>query len=379
MDESYRKAGKLDSTCFSPKLDVDSANSSIMETIRYDLLPGHQCGRQIRAELYKLNVYGTFCSSSVFIVVLTCVGKGSFFKAHKDTPRGPNMFGSLVVVLPARHEGGALLLRHGDSEWTFDSAQAISEHSVENPQIAYAAFFSDVEHEVSTVTSGHRVTITYNLYFNDGDSNEKAQIVRTLPPIETSFSVALQDLLKIPTFLPEGGHIGFGLNHEYPIETKPTKTTKLDRLKKCLKGIDAVIFKVCQELGLDAHVNMFYSTYECGLLLDHEPQVDQLMLDYDESISKSLRENEGAQVVENYGSRRRHYAVDFEVLWATKRTSFNQIKAPYAAYGNSVSTEYVYGQFCIIVHIGPVENRAAPHIDPVRKRRRTSNSESDSD
>jgi hypothetical protein len=32
--------------------------------------------------------------------------------------------------------------------------------------IAYITFFSDVEHEVSEVTSGHRVTITYNLYFD---------------------------------------------------------------------------------------------------------------------------------------------------------------------------------------------------------------------
>lgn len=281
------------------------------------------------------------------------------------------MFGSLVVVLPAQHEGGALLLRHGGAEWTVDSAQAISEHSVENPQIAYAAFFSDVEHEVSTVTSGHRVTITYNLYFDEEEANRKAQIIRTLPPIETSFSSALLDLLKKTTFLPKGGHIGFGLNHEYPIETRPIKTTKLNRLKKCLKGTDAVVFKVCQELGLDVQVNMFYSTNNDGLLLDHEPQVDRLMLDYDESIESSLQENEGARIVESYGDRNRN-DVELEVLWATKRTPFNQIKAPYAAYGNSVSTEYVYGQFCIVVHIGPVGNRCTLRVGPVNKRRRTS-------
>jgi predicted 2-oxoglutarate/Fe(II)-dependent dioxygenase YbiX len=29
----------------------------------------------------------------------------------------------------------------------------------------YVAFFSDIEHEVTSVTSGHRITSTYNLYW----------------------------------------------------------------------------------------------------------------------------------------------------------------------------------------------------------------------
>lgn len=56
LDETYRKAGKLDSAYFATKLDVIS--SGLMDAVRFDLLPGHQCQRQIRAELYKLNVYG---------------------------------------------------------------------------------------------------------------------------------------------------------------------------------------------------------------------------------------------------------------------------------------------------------------------------------
>jgi len=83
----------------------------------------------------------------------------SFFKAHKDTPRAANMFGSLVIVFPTAHEGGALLLRKDEKEWTFDSAKAIAE--AEQPAIAYIAFYSDTEHEVTKVESGYRVTITY--------------------------------------------------------------------------------------------------------------------------------------------------------------------------------------------------------------------------
>jgi hypothetical protein len=72
------------------------------------------------------------------------------------------MFGSLVVVFPSRREGGALILRHGGQEWTFDSAEAVRAH--DSPAIAYVAFYSDVEHEVTVVRSGYRVTLTYNLY-----------------------------------------------------------------------------------------------------------------------------------------------------------------------------------------------------------------------
>jgi hypothetical protein len=32
------------------------------------------------------------------------------------------------------------------------------------PSIAYAVFFSDADHEVLPVTSGYRVTVTYNLH-----------------------------------------------------------------------------------------------------------------------------------------------------------------------------------------------------------------------
>ena len=77
------------------------------------------------------------------------------------------MFGSLVVVFPTPHEGGALFLRHHGHEWIFDSAQALA--AVDQPTIGYAAFFSDIEHEIAPVTSGNRITLTYNLYFGYGD------------------------------------------------------------------------------------------------------------------------------------------------------------------------------------------------------------------
>ena len=54
-DESYRKAGKLDTrhfcASFCPEL------SGLMHLIRYNILEGHT-GKGLKIELYKLNVYG---------------------------------------------------------------------------------------------------------------------------------------------------------------------------------------------------------------------------------------------------------------------------------------------------------------------------------
>lgn len=87
--------------------------------------------------------------------MLVSSGPGSFFKAHQDTPRGPNMFGSLVVVFPTPHEGGALVLRSDNGERQeeiLDFSAWLKE--TETPSVAYALFFGDITHEVYEVTRG---------------------------------------------------------------------------------------------------------------------------------------------------------------------------------------------------------------------------------
>jgi hypothetical protein len=55
LDESYRKAGKMDVTDFATNFVVE--DSGIMDIIRSELLEGHESNKAIKAELYKLNVY----------------------------------------------------------------------------------------------------------------------------------------------------------------------------------------------------------------------------------------------------------------------------------------------------------------------------------
>ncbi|KAI6037028.1 hypothetical protein BKA83DRAFT_4042119, partial [Pisolithus microcarpus] len=148
-DESYHKAGKMDSADSATSFDVE--DSDLLNIVDQGLLEGDDEERVIKLELYKLNVYGSPFTSS-------------FFKAHKDTPRSETMFGVLVIVFPTPHEGGEFILRDKEHDWEVDLAKSISESS-QQPCVSYAAFFSGVEHEVRTVTSGYRVTLAYNLYF----------------------------------------------------------------------------------------------------------------------------------------------------------------------------------------------------------------------
>jgi hypothetical protein len=167
LDKSYRKAGKMDIADFATTFIVE--NSGLMDVICSELLEGHKSNKAIKAELYKLNVYGEAHHNGVYpLVWLTNFRQRCFFKPHKDTPHSGSMFRSLVIVFPTKHEGGALMLQHGSGKWTFDSAKMV--RTLVNPSVAYIAFYSDVEHEVTPVTSGYHITLTYNLYFSTNNT-----------------------------------------------------------------------------------------------------------------------------------------------------------------------------------------------------------------
>jgi hypothetical protein len=57
LDETYRKAGKMNLGHFS--LILDPVQADLMKIIRNNLLEGTQSTGNIRAELSKLNVYST--------------------------------------------------------------------------------------------------------------------------------------------------------------------------------------------------------------------------------------------------------------------------------------------------------------------------------
>ena len=163
------------------------------------------------------------------------------------------MLGSLVVIYPTpTHEGGELVLRHENHERKFDAKVLTASQT--SPSLAYVAFYSNVEREVLKVTTGRKVTITYNLYLVDPSLEPGAPAVTKNTQIASNFQTKLRELLERPEFLPDGGKLGFGLARHYPF----TFGTDLQEMEICLKGEDARVYQVCQELQLQPSLQVIY-------------------------------------------------------------------------------------------------------------------------
>jgi hypothetical protein len=308
-------------------------------------------------------------------------GSGSFFKAHKDTPRGENVFGSLVVVFPTQHEGGALQLRHKGQGWTFDSAAITSTQKV--PSIAYVAFYSDVEHEVSMVTSGYRVTLTYNLYFDDTTSNPPHSWMKE---DELALRASLSTLLDHRDLLPDGGYLGFGLEFMYPVARGSIRG-----LINSLKGSDAMIKLVLDQLDLQPQVKIIYEdnqdVYHPGYNYlrggTQQPSIKRphIMLDDEDQfpgyeIEEPLRvelptHGHGIVIcgVDEVGEYPNHYNGEVirakKVLWVTPQTTFSQLKTSYVHYGNEATIGYIYGNVCLVAEV-PAFGKRVKHTKRAR-------------
>ena len=114
------------------------------------------------------------------------------------------------------------------------------------------AFFGDIEHEIAPVTSGHRITLTYNLYFDDGgpvSGNDAVtgDLIPPQPPNQEGFRETFKALLENPEFMADGGTLAFGLRHVYRIKKSP------NHVYDVLKGSDAV-YQSVRALGFDPEV-----------------------------------------------------------------------------------------------------------------------------
>ncbi|KAK7046439.1 Fe2OG dioxygenase domain-containing protein [Favolaschia claudopus] len=378
LDETYRKAGKMDLDKFATRLDVLS--SGILSAIKQDILQGQAAGsdKVLVPELYKLNVYGP----------------GAFFKAHKDTPRGDTMIGSLVIVFPTAHEGGGLTLEHDGKAWTFDSAKELSA-SKSTPAIAYVAFYSDVTHAVEPVKSGHRVTLTYNLFLKDeGKSPDVgARLVPSHNP-DRIFEETLRALLADAEFLPTGGLLAFGLSHQYPIPgeaeephwdhengTWIQRPSRLPPLLKLLKGSDARIRTVAERVGLETNVKILYNSGEPyddevghDVLTDDVVNLNHLYGEDHRMMEKIERTGiiveRDAEREERFAEERREYMGGFDddykiaekdvkktaVHWVTKVTELNKTSSHFLAYGNEASIGHIYGNAALFVQIPAFDN-----------------------
>jgi hypothetical protein len=291
-------------------------------------------------------------------------GEGSFVgKPQVDTPRSEKMFGSLVIVFPTAHEGGALLLREqlwkGTREWTFDSSQALA--AAGQPSIGYAAFLSTTEHEVAPVTSGHRVTLTYNLYFDDAGGPLFANDAVSENPIlpqpanEGAFREAFAALLEDPEFLADGGALAFGLRHVYPIKNN------LERVHGILQGSDAVVYQSVRMLGYEPVLYVHYDVDPPrGVIIDGLLDFEELN-GHDRILDIACMEGGIYVAPESWAVEDSDSRTPQPMEWVTPATEFNAQKGAIQSSSEEdwQTVTWVCGNVCLVVRIGKAGDRLA--------------------
>lgn len=261
------------------------------------------------------------------------------------------MVASLVLVFPTPHEGGALTFRHEGKEWSFESGARLATPpaSAEEANLGYAAFFSDIEHEVFEVTSGHRVTITYNLYL--GDTETSAAIIDGGRVSGTSaedniragaLKAAIKSVIDDATLLPKGGYLGFGLAHQYPLDKKASSLQNV-----VFKGRDAVLERALRAAGLQPSSRIIYDQEEYGKIM--LPSVFHGDYETEDLVSDMLEYYDG--IVVESGDPEYETKATVEMCWVTPLSTFSKVGSEYIAYGNQASLSTIYGNICLVVEI----------------------------
>ncbi|KAJ3191321.1 hypothetical protein HK101_007882 [Irineochytrium annulatum] len=353
-DLTYRQALQLGTDNFS--VNWDPHGPLLAEIV--ESLARKDC--EVVPQLYKLNVYGP----------------GGHFKAHVDTPRGASMFGSLVVCLPSNHTGGQLILTQDGKRKVFDWGE---EDSKSPGLVRWAAFYSDVQHEILPVTDGYRITLTYNLHWaaKRGGllSGDKARAHTENPVVEM-----IGRALSQPGFFLDGCVLGFCLQHEYPITN--------DGWSKCpdRKGSDSVLCEAIHALHLEVDVTPVYTVelpyhdrdkskkrkcirpYGSSYIIDrYNDGTVLLVADTFKAASDWYQcgeNDEPGSDCEEYDDRSK-YAILVEdngarvredVVWCVYPTKFSKASS-YTAYGNEAHTSCLYVAAALLVTIPPWSER----------------------
>jgi hypothetical protein len=226
-DRSVRDALQLNAaggTFSVPNFDPEA--SGVLDEIRQRLAPADP--NPITAELYSLNVYQS---------------RGHFVP-HKDTPRGDDMLGTLVVCLPSHFSQGQLVASHHGAREVFDWGSEI-ERDPAPERVRWAAFFGDVDHSIERLWGGSRVTVSYIL------RRGKGAPARPLPP-DDLFARTLDEALEDPAFLSAGDTLSVPCFHMYDHDPRFQKKLAplTARTALSLKGRDLTVARAAIARGL---------------------------------------------------------------------------------------------------------------------------------
>ena len=194
----------------------------ILATVKEEL--GLPNAAELTADLHSLLVYET----------------NQHFLAHQDSEKDDSMVGTLVVTLPSSYTGGELMVGHNE-EW--------KAYRGSKTALSLVAFYADCRHEVLKVTSGYRITLTYNLLLH-GDTSR--------PEGDDGTVAELADLLREHFSTPVPRHYGrpaadppnrlvYLLDHEYT-----PRALKWSRLKGADASRVSLLREAANQAGCEA-------------------------------------------------------------------------------------------------------------------------------
>jgi hypothetical protein len=146
------------------------------------------------------------------------------------------MFATIVIILPSKFTGGSLKLVHARESTIVDAAP----HSLFTTHVA--AWYTDVYHSVSSVQSGYRLALSYNLIHTNAPS---------LKPTLASVSVEALELRRVllswkQAFDPE--KVVYLLDHmysEYNLRASTLKGKDAARVAHLRAVAEELRFRVC--------------------------------------------------------------------------------------------------------------------------------------
>lgn len=208
---------------------------------------------------------------------------------------------------------------------------------------------------------GYRVTLTYNLYFADDDAKalRPSKIDRPIDqlPLFELFSTLLDD----PTFLPNGGTLGFGLRYQYPVTINSSRE-EISSVLTVLKGRDAYLNDTLRSHGLDPFLMVAYWEDDYIIMrpdYSYAPdEVNQEWCDDHQWVSDVVLGG-GGIVIDCFDPKEpiRDLKVTEQVTWVTPSCDLNSHGEQYIAYGNEASIAHMYGDLCLMVRVGPPGSR----------------------
>jgi hypothetical protein len=279
-------------------LNFDPEASGILKQVRRELLP--QDPAPLTAELYTLNIYA----------------RDGHFVPHKDTPRGSDMIGTLVVCLPSHFSNGALVVKHQGVLQMFDWDSAI-EQQTEATRLHWAAFFGDVDHQIDRVWSGLRVTLTYLLRRGEESEPLPAVAPDTLPSLVQD---KLHGLLADRRFLSKGGTLAFPCSHLYHQDARFQRQQPplSRRTVTALKGRDHMVAAAALAEGLETT----FCPYMIETCADETWQLEHLPTEREEKrLKRRMDPDDLEKVLAIRGSSSDEG--DFGITWVEPPPHFN--------------------------------------------------------